>query len=306
MSPSPGDSGWLPVQNVMPPSEAISTGRPYSRTLRAVHGAITSRAPTRNQHSVAQAAPGSSHSPSSRRKNRCAGRVSAASPPTTPHHSSHTDRARLTPLAEDTCCHAARARGPAPCRASRRRRTRASTPAADRPRRSRPPTRPARGPATRVATAAIEPDAKRPEHRLRDLDGRERLDGGGRRDRGQEKRVERRAPEPFRLRLPGNGGGIAEAAALRQIGGKRQILPLVVGQRLADPVAEPERQPEHQASQHREPYRSSGAGDHCRLSNRSAEICSETRPTRKITTASMMSSTDELVMCDCVQMVQTA
>ena len=55
MSPSPGDSGWLPVQNVMPPSEAISTGRPYSRTLRAVHGAITRSAPTAINAHVAQA-----------------------------------------------------------------------------------------------------------------------------------------------------------------------------------------------------------------------------------------------------------
>ena len=39
---------------------------------------------------------------------------------------------------------------------------------------------------------------------------------------------------------------------------------------------------------------------HWRRSNRSAEICSETRPTRKITTDSTISSTDELVTCDCV------
>ena len=45
MSPSPVAAGWLPVQNVMPPSEAINTTRSYSRTLRAVHGATTSSAP---------------------------------------------------------------------------------------------------------------------------------------------------------------------------------------------------------------------------------------------------------------------
>ena len=305
MSPSPGDSGWLPVQNVMPPSEAIRTGRPYSRTLRAVHGAITSSAPSATSTASRRRRLDSSHSPSSRRKNRCAGRVSAASPPTTPQHSSHTDAARLTPLAEDPCCHQhVRERqrhverfGEDVRGCPHQRRIERGDPGPDE---AGARTGHARG------HCRNQPDAKRTEHRLSDLDGGERLDGGGPGNRGQEKRVERRASEPLRLRLSGNGGGIAEAAALPQVGGKRQILPLVVRQRLADPVAEAERQPEHQASEHREPYRSSGAGDHCRLSNRSAEICSETRPTRKITTASMMSSTDELVTCDCVQMVQTA
>src|SRR5258706_12424841 len=41
-------------------------------------------------------------------------------------------------------------------------------------------------------------------------------------------------------------------------------------------------------------------------SKRSDEICSDTRPTRKMTTLSRMSSTDEFVTCDCVRMVQTA
>ena len=45
---------------------------------------------------------------------------------------------------------------------------------------------------------------------------------------------------------------------------------------------------------------------HRRPSKRSDEICSETRPTRKITTLNRISSTDELVTCACVKMVHTA
>src|SRR5438552_733730 len=43
-----------------------------------------------------------------------------------------------------------------------------------------------------------------------------------------------------------------------------------------------------------------------RPSKRNEEICSDTRPTRKMTTLSRMSSTDELVTCDCVRIVHTA
>src|SRR6185295_11176375 len=43
-----------------------------------------------------------------------------------------------------------------------------------------------------------------------------------------------------------------------------------------------------------------------RPSKRSAEICSDTRPTRKMTTLSRMRSTDEFVTCDCVRIVHTA
>ena len=38
----------------------------------------------------------------------------------------------------------------------------------------------------------------------------------------------------------------------------------------------------------------------------SNEICSETRPTRKITTLSRISSTEEFVTCDCVAIVHAA
>src|SRR5262249_44551650 len=41
-------------------------------------------------------------------------------------------------------------------------------------------------------------------------------------------------------------------------------------------------------------------------SKRSEEICSDTRPIRKITTLSIISSTEELVTCDCVAMVHAA
>src|SRR5258707_3320813 len=42
------------------------------------------------------------------------------------------------------------------------------------------------------------------------------------------------------------------------------------------------------------------------LSNLSEAICSDTRPMRNMITLSRISSTDELVTCDCVAMVQTA
>ncbi len=41
-------------------------------------------------------------------------------------------------------------------------------------------------------------------------------------------------------------------------------------------------------------------------SKRSDEICSETSPTRKMITLSKISSTDEFVTCDCVEIVQMA
>ncbi len=306
MSPSPGDSGWLPVQKVMPPfrgnQHRASVLANVARRPRRDH----QQRADRDQHSVAQAA--LSQQPQSEQQEEEQVRRSRerGQPANTPHHSSHTRPRPAHPDSpQDTCRHQH-------VREGQRHVQRLGEDVRGRPDQRRidsgDPGRDEAGVRTGhpVATDRDEPDAKRSDHRLGDLDGGERSTVVGACDRRQEKRIERRAPEPFRLRLAGCGGGIAEAAALHQIGGKRQILALVVRQRLADPVAEPERQPEHQAGQHREPYRSSGAGDHCRLSNRSAEICSETRPTRKITTASMMSSTDELVMCDCVQMVQTA
>ena len=45
-SPSPRASGWLPVQNVTPPSEATSTNRCRHAKLRTVHGATTESAVT--------------------------------------------------------------------------------------------------------------------------------------------------------------------------------------------------------------------------------------------------------------------
>jgi hypothetical protein len=54
-------------------------------------------------------------------------------------------------------------------------------------------------------------------------------------------------------------------------------------------------------------YDHHGAGRHgLRPSNRREEICSETRPIRKMTTLSRMSSTDELVTWDCVAIVHRA
>src|SRR5882757_5254014 len=52
--------------------------------------------------------------------------------------------------------------------------------------------------------------------------------------------------------------------------------------------------------------RSRRRGHGRRLSKRSEEICSETRPTRKMITLNRISSTDELVMCDWVMIVQIA
>src|SRR5205807_8671531 len=47
-------------------------------------------------------------------------------------------------------------------------------------------------------------------------------------------------------------------------------------------------------------------GCHRRLSNRSEEICSDTSPTSRMTTLSRISSTEELVTCDCVAIVHAA
>src|SRR5262249_45173474 len=45
---------------------------------------------------------------------------------------------------------------------------------------------------------------------------------------------------------------------------------------------------------------------HDRPSKRSDEICSEMSPTRRTTTLNRMRSTEELVTCDCVTIVQSA
>src|SRR6185437_4825850 len=86
-------------------------------------------------------------------------------------------------------------------------------------------------------------------------------------------------------------GGIREALAARDAAAEREILALVIRQRLPGPIAERKGEPQRQPCEH-------AGGDpplHGRPSKRSAEICSETSPTRKTTTANRMSSTDELV-----------
>src|SRR5579864_3054722 len=69
----------------------------------------------------------------------------------------------------------------------------------------------------------------------------------------------------------------------------------------------------HQACQEHRQIRALVVGWHddrgrhrSRPSKRNDEICSDTRPIRKITTLSRMSSTDELVTCDCVVIVHAA
>ena len=67
MSPSPTPSGWFPVQNVMPPSDATSTKRPYTRALRAVHGATTTTHGQRDEQGTQETTP-RQHSHGSRKR----------------------------------------------------------------------------------------------------------------------------------------------------------------------------------------------------------------------------------------------
>ncbi len=96
-------------------------------------------------------------------------------------------------------------------------------------------------------------------------------------------------------------GVVHEAAPVRHAPGERQVLAFVVGERLAGPVDEAERQAQEQAGDgggDDQPARARKldrhAGRYWRPSKRSAEICSDTRPTRNTTAANRISSTDPL------------
>ena len=103
-----------------------------------------------------------------------------------------------------------------------------------------------------------------------------------------------------------------EPAAFRDVPRKQQIFALVVRERLVDPVPQRERQARRDSHGDGCPHRAGHPGcraprhPYSRPSKRRAAICSDTRPTRNTITASMMSSTDELVTWDCVAMVHTA
>ena len=83
-SPSPRASGWFPVQNVTPPSEAIRTKRSWTRRLRRVHGVMTAAAASASATASARRLPSTSQATASGRNSNIAGRMSAAPPASTP------------------------------------------------------------------------------------------------------------------------------------------------------------------------------------------------------------------------------
>ncbi len=161
---------------------------------------------------------------------------------------------------------------------------------------------------------ANQPDRQRADERLRDLDARRR--GGRRRpsgvECGQKQRIARRPAELLRRagrrgrrrrRNPGPRRRCARARGTRARRASAACRPSREARRRAAARA---RRPPPRASRRRARVSSVIAQRYCRLSKRSAEICSETRPTRNTMTASMMSRTDELVTWLCVAIVQTA
>jgi thioredoxin reductase len=115
-------------------------------------------------------------------------------------------------------------------------------------------------------------------------------------------RIPGRATEALRRADRRLVGRVLEAFAARETARERQVLALVVGERLADPVEQREGDAQH------EPERDARADPssrrcHRRPSNRRAEICSDTSPTRNTTTAKRISSTDEFVTWLCVAIV---
>ena len=137
------------------------------------------------------------------------------------------------------------------------RRRPASTPAAGTaPRSTRRPRRPIAGDAPHQA--GEHQDRRRAEDRLDDLHGRRHVGGQPagaqvgvepRQRREEDGIAGRRGRSAARAGctavVAGQLGG--EAAAVRDVGGERQVLALVVRQRLAGPVAEAEGEPQQQA-----------------------------------------------------------
>ena len=191
-------------------------------------------------------------------------------------------------------------------RASRSARRRESKRAGDRSPRSRAAATAAREPPARRGESGDQPDADAPTIAcaIFTAAGRVRPARSRAAPRGtpdSRERVRTAAPCRARARRPDTNPRRARGS------GQREIFPLVVRQRLIDPVdrartpvAAPDRDDQRDATTH------GRAGGHCRPSKRSAEICSETSPTRKTITASMMRSTDEFVTCCCVAIVQMA
>ena len=95
MSPSPIASGWLPVQNVTPPSEATNTNRPCAAKLRAVQGPITSSDPIASTATGTQRRFNTHHGPASSRKNNIDGRINTATPAQMPVTSDRRIRSRV-------------------------------------------------------------------------------------------------------------------------------------------------------------------------------------------------------------------
>ena len=99
--------------------------------------------------------------------------------------------------------------------------------------------------------------------------------------RAPARRRPRRCRPATGRRRPARGRRRAASDSLDQ---HREVLPLVVG---------------------RDDDQRLHAASSARPSNRSDEICSDTSPTRNITTLSRISSTDEFVTCDCVTIVHS-
>ena len=106
-------------------------------------------------------------------------------------------------------------------------------------------------------------------------------------------------------------GVVGESATRGNAPGERQVLPLVMSQRLVHPVERAERHAKHEPGYDRDedPLTGGTFGQaHPRglapPSKRSAEICSETRPTRNTTTENMISRTDPFGMRECTATFQ--
>ena len=308
-------SRWLPVQKVTPPSDAISTNRWWTTALRTRprrdRGEGDDRRTARRgagrrrgrgaRHTSSSAASGRKNSMRRPRQGAGAGGEAGASI-SGPVSASRADRRRRMPRGPSVT--AAQPGGAA----EREHRVELLAqrigrhPHQRREERGDPGGRGGGAIAGGASHQAGEDqDAGRAEDGLHDLDRRRcrgrqaalaRRSASSDGERGQEQRIAGGAAEPLdvvrRRRVAGQLG--REAAALGDVGGERQVLALVVRQRLAGPVAEAEGEAQQQPDGHRQPrHRVHGVSPRCDA--RSAEICSETSPTRKMITANMSAST---------------
>ncbi len=144
--------------------------------------------------------------------------------------------------------------------------------------------------------------AARADQRLCDLDARRHVVGRRATAAGEreKRRVAWRAAEWLHGAVE-DRVVVDEPAAGGEAPREREVLTLVARERLVDPIEEAERQPQ------RQPDATAAATSlYLRPSKRNADTCSDTSPTKKMMTASMMSRTDEFVTWRCVAIVHTA